>query len=186
MSGGADDAVSKDCTMSTDGTTVCSYDMTGGKIMKECTKLPGTITDFTKEEVCVKLTSGQDICYCKIDNCNKDCKPGTCIPNPGLVLLPDHEVKEICPDAKCATGESTMSNNTKSSTKPKMSVASKTSNNGVVSLLSTAAKAGSGSPPIQGMTTSDTKPGMTTSDSSTARPFYVWIVMFLIISMQFD
>ena len=183
MSGGADDAVSKDCTMSTDGTTVCSYDMTGGKIMKECTKLPGTITDFTKEEVCVKLTSGQDICYCKIDNCNKDCKPGTCIPNPGLVLVPDHEVKEICPDAKCATGESTMSNKTKSSTKPKVSVASQTSKNGVVSPVAvvspvtSAAKAGSGSPPDE---------GMTTSDSSTARPFYVWIVMFLIISMQFD
>ena len=91
-------------------------------------------------------------------------------------MFPDNEVKEICPDAKCATGESTMSNNTKSSTKPKMSVTSKTPKNDVVSPLSTAAKAGSGSPSNQ---------GMTTSDSSTARPFYVWIVMFLIINMHF-
>ena len=166
MSGGADDAVSKDCTMSTNGTTVCSCGMTEGKIMKECTKLPEFIIEsaFKKEgQACVKLKGGQNICFCETDNCNKDCKAGICIPNPGLVLKPDHEVKEICPDAKCATAESTMSNNTKSSTKPKMSVASQTPENGVVSPMSTAAKAGSGSPPNQ---------GMTTSDSSTARPFY--------------
>ena len=176
MSGGADDAVSKDCTMSTTGTTVCSYDMTDGKIKKDCAeqvelaKIPPP-----KKEVCVKLSSGQDICYCNVDNCNKDCKSGTCIPNPAIAVFPD--LKEICPDAKCATGESTMSNNTKSSTKPKVSLESKTPKNGVVSTLTTAAKAGSGSPPNQ---------GMTTSDSSTARPFYVLIVMFIIISMQFD
>ena len=152
LEGGADNAVPTDCPVSENHTPLCYYDRTNknhndwnqDNLIKGCAtlgELSVEVLDRIKldRDACFKFRSGKDICYCKRDNCNNECKPDTeCVHyvegDKKVTICRDackpylaagiSTLKETC-DAQCVSPRSAMSLATKASAASEVAVASK-------------------------------------------------------------
>ena len=213
LEGGADNAVSTDCPVSESHTTLCYYDRTNkdhndwnqDNLIKGCTtleELSVEVLDRIKldRDACFKFRSGKDICYCKRDNCNNDCKPDTeCVDlvqgDKRVTLCRDackpylaagiSTLKETC-DAKCVSPRSAVSVATKASAASEVAVASKAPVKPKVSSIAPSSKG----PKVLPSSGKQQNEVMTkTSSSNCVTPctvFHVTILMFLIITREFD
>ena len=203
LEGGADNAVPTDCPVSGNRTTLCSYDRTNiyhndwnhDNFIKSCATLGSVdVLDRIKldRDACFKFASGKHICYCKRDNCNNDCTPGTCKPYLAARIT---TLKEIC-NAQCVTprvavrsdsvSSASVSVANETSAEPEVAVASKEPVTSKVSSIAptpkrSKASTSSGKPPNEVMTK--------TNSSNYVTPctiFHVAILMFLIITRKFN
>ena len=201
LEGDAFNAVPTDCPVSENRTTLCSYDRTNiyhndwnqDNLIKSCATLESVdVLDRIKldSDACFKFASGKHICYCKRDNCNNDCTPGTCKPYLAARIA---TLKETC-DAQCVSPRSAVSVAIRSA----VSVANEASLASEVAVTSKAPvtpKASSITPTSKGSKASRSsgKPQneVVTKTNSYNRVapctvFHVAILMFLIITREFD
>ena len=221
LEGGADNAVPTDCPVSESHTTLCYYDRTNkdhndwnqDNLIKGCTtleELSVEVLDRIKldRDACFKFRSGKDICYCKRDNCNNDCKPDTeCVDlvqgDKRVTLCRDackpylaagiSTLKETC-DAKCVSPRSAVSVATKASAASEVAVASAASEVAVASKAPVKPKASSIAPtskeskalPSSGKQQNEVMTKTSSSNCVTScTVFHVVILMFLIITREF-
>ena len=226
LEGDAFNAVPTDCPVSESHTTLCYYDRTNkdhndwnqDNLIKGCAtlgELSVEVLDRIKldRDACFKFRSGKDICYCKRDNCNNECKPDTeCVHyvegDKKVTICRDackpylaagiSTLKETCDAAQCVSPTSAVSLATKASAASEVAVASKAPVTPKASSIPKAeeeeeeqeqeekeeeeeASTSSGKPQNELRTK--------TNSSNCVTPctvFHVAILMFLIITREFD
>ena len=221
LEGGADNAVPTDCPVSDNHTPLCYYDRTNknhndwnqDNLIKGCTSpgMPDEVLGRIKldSDACFKFASGKDICFCKRDNCNNDCKPDTeCVDlvqgDKRVTLCRDAckpylaariiTLQETC-DAKCVSPRSAVSVATKASAASEGAVASAASEVAVASKAPVTPKSSSIAPTSKGSkalpSSGKLQNEVMTKTNSSRRvtpctAFHVAILMFLIITREFN
>ena len=196
LEGGADNAVPTDCPVSENHTPLCYYDRTNenhndwnqDNLIKGCASpgMPDEVLGRIKldRDACFKFASGKHICYCKRDNCNNDCTPDTCKPYLGARIA---TLKETC-DAHCVSPSprAAVSVANKASLVSKVAVTSKAP---VIPKVSSIAPTSKGSKASRSSGKPQNEVVTKTNSSNYVTPcmaFHVAILMFLIITREFD